>query len=44
MKSPKTMVAILAVSTLSLANLAIAEPQETEGVAGSGRTETASAA
>ena len=41
MKSPKTMVAILAVSTLSLANLAIAETQETEGVAGSGQTERA---
>jgi hypothetical protein len=40
MKSTKTMVAFLAVSTLSLTNLAIAETQEAEGVANSGQTET----
>jgi len=38
MKSPKTMVAILAVSTLGLANVAIAETQEAEGGASSEQT------
>lgn len=40
MKSPKTMVAILAVSTLGLANVAVAETQEVDGGANSEQTET----
>jgi len=42
MKSPKTMVAILAVSTLSLANLATAETQDVEGATSSDQKTTES--